>query len=120
MINYIDLFAGAGGLSEGFSAIGCHPIAHVEMNSDACYTLKTRSCYYYLKQQDKLSLYYDYLSGKITRDELYAAVPDDVLSGVINQTMSTEKMPLLYEKIDTLMDMQNIQQRTIYQKPGKN
>ena len=108
MINYIDLFAGAGGLSEGFSAIGCHPIAHVEMNSDACYTLKTRSCYYYLKQQDKLSLYYDYLSGKITRDELYAAVPDDVLSGVINQTMSTEKMPLLYEKIDTLMDMQNI------------
>lgn len=108
MINYIDLFAGAGGLSEGFSAIGWHPIAHVEMNSDACDTLKTRTCFYYLKQQEELSLYYDYLSGKITRDELYAAVPSDVLSGVINQTMSMDTMPLLYEKIDTLMDTQKI------------
>lgn len=108
MINYIDLFAGAGGLSEGFSAIGWHPIAHIEMNSDACDTLKTRSCYYYLKQREELPLYYDYLSGRITRDELYAAVPNDVLSGVINQTMSTETMPLLYDKIDVLMDTQNI------------
>lgn len=106
MINYIDLFAGAGGLSEGFSAIGCHPIAHVEMNSDACDTLRTRSCFYYLKQHGNLSLYYDYLSGKITRDKLYAAIPEEVLSGVINQTMSTDTMLSLYKKIDRLMDIQ--------------
>lgn len=108
MINYIDLFAGAGGLSEGFISVGCHPIAHIEMSSAACDTLKTRSCYYYLKQQDKLSLYYDYLSGKITRDKLYAVVPGDILSGVINQTMTIETMSLLYKKIDTLMNTQNI------------
>ena len=46
---FIDLFAGAGGLSEGFVNQGEYiPVAHVEMNRYAADTLKTRACYYYL------------------------------------------------------------------------
>lgn len=39
--NFIDLFAGAGGLSEGFLQAGFRPVAHVEMNEFAAKTLET-------------------------------------------------------------------------------
>ena len=53
--NFIDLFAGAGGLSEGFLQAGFKPVAHVEMNEFAAKTLETRSAYYYLKGTENLS-----------------------------------------------------------------
>jgi DNA (cytosine-5)-methyltransferase 1 len=43
--NFIDLFAGAGGLSEGFIQDGFMPLAHVEMDSVAGKALETRSGY---------------------------------------------------------------------------
>ncbi len=55
--NFIDLFAGAGGLSEVFFQAGFNPVAHVEMNPYAAQTLETRSCYYYLKELTKTGLY---------------------------------------------------------------
>ena len=109
-MNYIDLFAGAGGLSEGFTSIGFNPIAHVEMNYDACQTLKTRAVYYYLKQSGKLDEYRKYLRGEISKDELYGLVPEIVLKSVIHQTMSTENMPELFELIDDLKTEQHINQ----------
>jgi len=109
-MNYIDLFAGAGGLSEGFTSIGFNSIAHVEMNYDACETLKTRAVYYYLKQNGKLDKYKKYLSGEISKDELYDLVPEIVLKSVIHQTMSAENMPALFELIDALKTEQHIDQ----------
>mgnify|MGYP000852641785 CR=1 FL=1 len=108
MFNYIDLFAGAGGLSEGFISSGYNPVAHVEMNPDACLTLKTRACYHYLKKVNRESVYYTYLKGLITRDELYSSVPDSVLNSVINETMSEANMPELHSKIRLLMEQQDI------------
>ena len=59
---FIDLFAGAGGLSEGFIRAGYTPIAHIEMNKDACNTLKTRSAFHYLQKNGMLPIYEDYSS----------------------------------------------------------
>ena len=49
--SFIDLFAGAGGLSEGFIQAGFSPVAHVEMNAFAAQTLETRTGYYCLKEK---------------------------------------------------------------------
>ena len=99
-MNYIDLFAGAGGLSEGFIRNGFNPIAHVEMNKDACDTLKTRTAFHYLKENSQINTYYDYLKGKISRQELWDKIPKNLIESVINKEISTTTLPSIFEKID--------------------
>lgn len=69
-LRVLDLFAGAGGLSEGFIRAGCEIVAHIEMDKNACNTLTTRMIYHALIQQGKLNEYKKYVVGKITRDDL--------------------------------------------------
>ena len=73
--NYLDLFAGAGGFSEGFIRAGFNPIAHVEMDSAACYTLQTRMAYHWLRENNNLERYTDYLKRTINRTEFYESCP---------------------------------------------
>lgn len=98
----IDLFAGAGGLSEGFRQAGGYDIiAHVEMDEKASDTLKTREVFYYLKEHNQLNIYKDYLLGKLTRNELYSSVPQYVLEKVINSEISDDTIDQIFEKIDS-------------------
>lgn len=101
--NFIDLFAGAGGLSEGFFQAGFNPVAHVEMNPYAAQTLETRSCYYYLKKINNLDLYYSYLKGNICRTEFIRHIPEEVLKTVLCETMSKQSLPGIFERIDTIL-----------------
>src|SRR5258708_6758197 len=89
-LNYIDLFAGAGGLSEGFIRAGFSPIAHVEIDEAACYSIKTRTAYHYLKEKNDEDAYVSYLKGDITRSELYSHIPGELLDSVINLPIGTE------------------------------
>lgn len=66
----LDLFAGAGGLSEGFIRAGCEMIGHIEMEKNSCSTLVTRMIYHALLKKGKLDDYKKYIQGKITRNEL--------------------------------------------------
>lgn len=102
--NFIDLFAGAGGLSEGFFQAGFNPVAHVEMNPYAAKTLETRSAYYYLKKKNRLSVYFDYLRRKITREEFIKQIPKEVLGTVICETMSKETLPGIFKTIDDILN----------------
>ena len=107
--NFIDLFAGAGGLSEGFIQAGFNPIAHVEMNPFAAQTLVTRSSYYYLKQAKQLDIYYQYLRGEMTQEEFLRKIPNRIKKTVICETMSDTTLPSIFKTIDGIMKIRNIQ-----------
>lgn len=98
-LNYIDLFAGAGGLSEGFIRAGYNPVAHVEMDEAACYTLKTRVAYHYLKETGKYDVYVSYLKNEITRQELYKQVPPYLLDTVINYPIGGDYNEKIHKQI---------------------
>jgi DNA (cytosine-5)-methyltransferase 1 len=66
----LDLFAGAGGLSEGFVHAGCEIVGHIEMDKDSCDTLITRMMYHALLKIGKFDEYQNYVLGNITRDEI--------------------------------------------------
>jgi len=106
-MNFIDLFAGAGGLSEGFIREGYEPIAHVESDQAACYTLKTRLAYYFLKENDNLETYLDYLKGNISRRDLYSQIPEDLLSSVINKSIGDDNK-IIFNEINRLSSKKEV------------
>ena len=101
-MNYIDLFAGAGGLTEGFVRSGFTSIAHLEMDEHACDTLKTRIAYHYLKANKQLDIYNNYLQEKITKEELYSSIPKEELDTVICEKIDSSTIDAIFEKIDDL------------------
>lgn len=65
--NFIDLFAGCGGLSEGFYKQGYNALAHVEIDHFACETLKTRMRHYGYENADSAVLEADITSKDIVK-----------------------------------------------------
>ncbi|WP_207497059.1 DNA cytosine methyltransferase [Aridibaculum aurantiacum] len=107
-MNFIDLFAGAGGLSEGFIRAGFTPIAHVEMDKAACYSLRTRTAYHYLKANNQYSIYVSYLRGEISREKLYKEIPDEVKSSIINLPVGPEHNETIHKTIKSLLGKQKV------------
>lgn len=105
---YLDLFAGAGGLSEGFYRAGFRPVAHVEMSPSACYTLKTRTARHWFLKNDKEDIYISYLNGKISREELYGYIPPKKLSSVINAEIGQPELHSIFSRIDELKGQKEI------------
>jgi len=83
----IDLFAGPGGLGEGFSSLMCRGSERsfkiklsIEMNEEAHRTLELRAFVREFPPGKAPAEYYDYLSGKLTREELFAKYPAQAAS----------------------------------------
>ena len=109
-LSYIDLFAGAGGLSEGFIQSGYRPIAHVEMNEHAAKTIETRIAYYCLKENGNLESYYQYERNEISREQLLALIPAEELKTVINKEMSESTIKGIFQTIENIKEEKEIDQ----------
>lgn len=97
---YIDLFAGASGLSEGFVREKYKPIAHVEMDENASDTIRTRLAFHYLRSKKKENVYFSYLKKEISRDALWKHLPEHELASVINAEISTNTISGIFARID--------------------
>lgn len=92
--NVLDLFSGAGGLTEGFCQTNhFNMISHVEMNNNASKTLETRMLYYKLKENGLDEIYKEYMSNFDQKDArsvfLNRCSENNIKStGVINEALS--------------------------------
>lgn len=102
---YLDLFAGAGGLSEGFLRAGFAPVAHIEKDRWAVKTLRTRLVYHYLKNNELSNLYKDYLKGRISAEQLYSYAPSCLLDSVIQEEINENNLEDLIKKIKCLCQL---------------
>ena len=89
---FIDLFAGCGGLSEGFYRQGFEALAHVEINHWACETLRTRMRHYGYKNVEEEVIEHDITADDII-DRLDNAIKgrsvDIIIGGPPCQAYST-------------------------------
>lgn len=82
-IKIIDLFAGPGGLGEGFSAVGPNHnptfkvVVSVEKEASAHKTLTLRAFIREFKNRIIPDEYYQYVRGEITKDELIQTYPSE-------------------------------------------
>ncbi|WP_099034764.1 DNA cytosine methyltransferase [Lacimicrobium alkaliphilum] len=90
-INIIDLFAGPGGLGEGFSSHRSDDAEFrirmsVEKEESAHKTLTSRAFFRLLKGAGKQDAYFDYAEGRISRNEMISKHPD-VWNEALQETM---------------------------------
>lgn len=100
MKTIIDLFSGAGGLTEGFSNESYKIVGHVEKDFSATQTLKLRESFHYLKKSHKLKNYISFLNKKISLEELFELVPNEMLNKVLNVEISDKTLPELFDYFD--------------------
>ena len=84
MIGVVDVFAGCGGLSEGFSLLnrnGTFPfnvLLHIEKEKAPVRTLHLRTFYHQFRESGVPESYYDYIRGQIDLEDLLRQHPAEV------------------------------------------
>ncbi|MFH1933732.1 MAG: DNA cytosine methyltransferase [Pseudomonadota bacterium] len=106
----IDIFAGGGGLSEGFYRAGFDIVNHIEQDSNATETLRTRVMFFLLKKMGLIKEYYAYLYGQRRRHDLISKYDLDNLinNNVIQQEISDKTIDNIIQRVKLTMKMRGI------------
>lgn len=110
-ITVIDLFAGAGGLSEGFLRKGFKIISYIEKDKYACETLLTRHIYWELKIKRKTNIYMKYIKNDISKEEF---IKNLSFNPVINAEINAESINEIEKKIRKNMEKQNTKEIDVF------
>lgn len=82
--SFIDLFAGCGGLSEGFYKLGFKALAHVEIDKYCCETLRERMRYYgYAEPEIEKSVIHQDITHSEVLTQLHNAVNNRTVDLII-------------------------------------
>ena len=82
--SFIDLFAGCGGLSEGFYKLGFNALAHVEIDKYCCETLRERMRYYgYAETEIEKSVIHQDITNSEVLTQLHNAVNNRTVDLII-------------------------------------
>lgn len=107
----IDIFAGAGGLAEGFIRAGIDFIAHIEKDKNCCETLRTRLFYHFLRENNEEDFYYKYFRNEITREEFLQKYPEEfkeISRRVINVEINDLTIDFIFNEVDNVMKQNKI------------
>ncbi|MFZ2499305.1 DNA cytosine methyltransferase [Methanosarcina sp.] len=104
----LDMFSGAGGLSEGFFQQGFEFVSHIEKDKYARNSLETRAIYHALKNSNNEKIYREYILGNFNRDEFIQKFkelelpPIGLLEGEISESNEDSMKKEIQKHIDVL------------------
>ena len=103
MLPVLDIFAGPGGLGEGFSQMNADVRLSVEMNSTACQTLRIRKFFNSFGDGEAPCEYYQFIRGEISLDELkhkFSTQWSEANLSVLKHELGTDNAENLYIEIE--------------------
>jgi DNA (cytosine-5)-methyltransferase 1 len=99
----LDLFAGAGGLSEGFFRTGYNFLSHIDKDKNALMTLETRAIYHALNAAGLDDIYWGYLKGQYGRQDFLkecGPFSEQISKGIIELELTSVTREKIVSKID--------------------
>ena len=107
----IDLFAGCGGISEGFVNAGFKVAAYLECDHHAAETLRTRFVFHSLSEINKLAWYDKCFREEILRETLlerFAEIADGVEASVVEKRFGEHRYVDIISAIRNALKLQHI------------
>ena len=106
----LDLFSGAGGLTEGFLREGFKFISHIDKDKNALKTLETRSLFHSLKKDKNENIYFNYIKGEMSRNDFLneGKKYEQLSGGIINEEFTSITKDKIIREIEKSKKRLNI------------